>query len=80
MNRVLLCLLDNDDSLGLTIPEIRDRLSDYMSRADLESAVRRLRGGHPQIERVEGQRPARWQITKRGRDIATRLVANGERY
>jgi DNA-binding MarR family transcriptional regulator len=78
MNRVLLALVDNDGSWAVT--EIRDLLSEPMTRRDLESAIRRLVGAN-QVEREpRSENPARWRATTRGRDIAARLVARGESY
>lgn len=83
MNRVLLCLVDHcstavSDS-SLTVSEIKAKLSDPMTRADADSAIRRL-GGAAQIERVPDSHPIAYRPTKRGRDIAVRLIHRGERY
>jgi hypothetical protein len=75
MNRVLLCLVDADDSLRAT--EIKERLSDPMSRADLDSALRRLKGAH-QVEYVKGD--GKWRTTTKGRDVAVRLISDGASY
>lgn len=81
MNRVLLCLVDHcvrpDDSLSVS--EIKAKLSDPMSRADADSAIRRLTGAK-QVERVPDSHPVKWRPTERGRDMAVRLIVRGERY
>lgn len=77
MNRVLLCLLDRDESLP--VRDIKAALSEPMTRMDCDSAIRRLLGAQ-QIERVPGSAPAQYRVTPRGRDIGVRLVQRGERY
>lgn len=77
MNRVLLCLLDRNESL--TVRQIKESLSDPMSRRDCDSAIKRLLGAQ-QIEKVGDDSPALWRATTRGRDVGVRLILRGERY
>lgn len=77
MNRVLLCLLDRDESL--TVREIKASLSEPMSRNDCDSAIKRLLGAR-QVEKVGDASPALWRATPRGRDVGVMLILRGERY
>jgi hypothetical protein len=82
MNRVLLCLVDHcaeDPDASLTISAIKGLLSDPMSRADADSAIRRLTGAE-QIERIPDSHPAAYRPSERGQQMAVKLILRGERY
>jgi hypothetical protein len=69
MDRVHVALLAGEAS----VREIRGRLSEPMSRADLDSAIRRLAGAEL-VTHTVGSHPRRWVLTRKGERIGALKV------
>ena len=74
LDAVLLCLVDA--GVPLRVRPIIDRLSEPMSRADCDSALKRLRGSRM----VEVAEPGSYQATAFGRTVAQKRIMDGKGY